>query len=169
MLSVIYAKCRKQAHYAECRYAECHYAECRYAKCHHSECRYAECRYAECQYAECYYAECHYAECRYAECRGAPYTLSNYCTGLITAVKSFMIRAAENLKWRRKRLGFIKKAAHNNFPRTSYPPSRARRTHAFNMMVLEGEKKNEKTSHFLFLINALNGKVGGEREREREV
>ncbi len=24
MLSVIYAECRKQAHYAKCRYAECH-------------------------------------------------------------------------------------------------------------------------------------------------
>jgi hypothetical protein len=41
VLSVIYAECRKQAHYAECRYAECHYAECRYA-----ECRYAEYRSA---------------------------------------------------------------------------------------------------------------------------
>ncbi len=27
MLSVNYAGCRKQAHYAECCYAECHYAE----------------------------------------------------------------------------------------------------------------------------------------------
>ncbi len=33
MLSVIYAECRKQAHYAGCRYAECSYAECRYAEC----------------------------------------------------------------------------------------------------------------------------------------
>jgi hypothetical protein len=33
MLSVNYAECRKQAHYAECRYAECHYAECRYDEC----------------------------------------------------------------------------------------------------------------------------------------
>jgi hypothetical protein len=33
MLSVIYAECRKQAHYAECHYAECCYAECRYAEC----------------------------------------------------------------------------------------------------------------------------------------
>jgi hypothetical protein len=37
MLSVIYAECRKQAHYAECRYAECRYAECRYADCRHSQ------------------------------------------------------------------------------------------------------------------------------------
>jgi hypothetical protein len=29
MLSVAYAECRKQAHYAECHYAECRYAECR--------------------------------------------------------------------------------------------------------------------------------------------
>ncbi len=29
MLSVNYAECRKQAHYAECHYAECRYAECR--------------------------------------------------------------------------------------------------------------------------------------------
>ncbi len=33
MLSVNYAECCIQAHYAECRYAECHYAECRYAEC----------------------------------------------------------------------------------------------------------------------------------------
>jgi len=33
MLSVNYAECRKQAHYAESRYAECHYAGCRYAEC----------------------------------------------------------------------------------------------------------------------------------------
>jgi hypothetical protein len=33
MLSVIYAECPKQAHYAECHNAECHYAECRYAEC----------------------------------------------------------------------------------------------------------------------------------------
>jgi hypothetical protein len=26
--SVIYADCRKQPHYAQCRYAECHHAEC---------------------------------------------------------------------------------------------------------------------------------------------
>jgi hypothetical protein len=32
MLSVNYAKCRKQTHYAECRYDECHYVECRGAK-----------------------------------------------------------------------------------------------------------------------------------------
>ncbi len=32
MPSVINAKCRKQAHYAECHYAECHYAECRSAE-----------------------------------------------------------------------------------------------------------------------------------------
>jgi hypothetical protein len=32
MLSVNYAECRKQAHYAECRYDECHYVECRGAK-----------------------------------------------------------------------------------------------------------------------------------------
>jgi hypothetical protein len=32
MLSVIYAECRKQTDYAECRYAECRYAECRGAK-----------------------------------------------------------------------------------------------------------------------------------------
>ncbi len=29
MLSVMYAECRKLAHYPECRYAECRYAECR--------------------------------------------------------------------------------------------------------------------------------------------
>ncbi len=29
MLSVNYAECRKQAHYAECHYAECRHAECR--------------------------------------------------------------------------------------------------------------------------------------------
>ncbi len=34
MLSVNYAECRKQAHYAVCRYAEYRYAECRYAECH---------------------------------------------------------------------------------------------------------------------------------------
>ncbi len=28
LLSVIYAECRKQAHYAECHYGECRYAEC---------------------------------------------------------------------------------------------------------------------------------------------
>jgi len=28
MLHVIYAKCRKYAHYAYCHYAECRYAEC---------------------------------------------------------------------------------------------------------------------------------------------
>ncbi len=33
MLSVNYAECRKQAHYAECRYAECRYAECHYVEC----------------------------------------------------------------------------------------------------------------------------------------
>jgi hypothetical protein len=33
LLSVNYAECHKQAHYAECHYAECHYAECRYAEC----------------------------------------------------------------------------------------------------------------------------------------
>jgi hypothetical protein len=32
MLSVVYAECLKQTHYAEC-----HYAECRYAKCHFAE------------------------------------------------------------------------------------------------------------------------------------
>jgi hypothetical protein len=29
MLSVNYAECRNQAHYAECHYAERHYTECR--------------------------------------------------------------------------------------------------------------------------------------------
>ncbi len=29
MLNVIYAECRKWAHYVERRYAECRYAECR--------------------------------------------------------------------------------------------------------------------------------------------
>ncbi len=29
MPSVIYAQCRKYAHYAECSYAEARYAECR--------------------------------------------------------------------------------------------------------------------------------------------
>ena len=43
MLSVNYAECRKQSHYAECRYAECRYAECSYADCHYAECHYAEC------------------------------------------------------------------------------------------------------------------------------
>ncbi len=38
-LSVVYAECYKQIHYAECRYAECHYAECRYAECHYAEYR----------------------------------------------------------------------------------------------------------------------------------
>ncbi len=33
MLSVNYAECRKQAHYAELHYAELHYAECRYSEC----------------------------------------------------------------------------------------------------------------------------------------
>jgi hypothetical protein len=28
MMSVVYAECHKQTHYAECRYAECRYAEC---------------------------------------------------------------------------------------------------------------------------------------------
>ncbi len=32
MLIVIYAECRKQAHYAERHYGECRYAECRYAE-----------------------------------------------------------------------------------------------------------------------------------------
>jgi hypothetical protein len=44
MLDVIYAECRKLAHYAECLYAECRYPECRYAECHYAECHYAECR-----------------------------------------------------------------------------------------------------------------------------
>jgi hypothetical protein len=34
MLSVIYAECRKQGHYAECYYDECCYDECCYAECH---------------------------------------------------------------------------------------------------------------------------------------
>ncbi len=33
MLSVNYAECGKQAHYAECHYAECLSSECRYAEC----------------------------------------------------------------------------------------------------------------------------------------
>ncbi len=33
MISVNFAECRKQAHYAECRYAKFHYAECRYDEC----------------------------------------------------------------------------------------------------------------------------------------
>ncbi len=33
MLSVNFAECRKQAHYAECHYAEYRYAECHYAEC----------------------------------------------------------------------------------------------------------------------------------------
>ncbi len=32
MLSVNYAECRKQAHYAECRFAQCRYAKYRYVK-----------------------------------------------------------------------------------------------------------------------------------------
>ncbi len=36
MLSIIYAECREQAHYAQCLYAECRYAECRGA--HYSKC-----------------------------------------------------------------------------------------------------------------------------------
>jgi hypothetical protein len=39
VLSVAYAECRKQAHYAKCHYAECRHAECRYAECHCAECR----------------------------------------------------------------------------------------------------------------------------------
>ncbi len=62
MLNVIYAECRKQTHYAECRYAERRYTECRYAECWCAEYLYAECRYAECRYAECHYPECRYAE-----------------------------------------------------------------------------------------------------------
>ncbi len=34
MLSVIYAECRKETHFAECHYAENHYVECHYAMCH---------------------------------------------------------------------------------------------------------------------------------------
>jgi hypothetical protein len=49
MLNVIYAECRKHAHYAECLYAVCHYTECLYAECHYAECLYAECRNAECR------------------------------------------------------------------------------------------------------------------------
>jgi hypothetical protein len=52
MLSVVYAECRKQKHYAVCRYVECRYAECHYAACHYAECQYAECHYAECCYAD---------------------------------------------------------------------------------------------------------------------
>ncbi len=48
MLSVVYAECRKKAHYAECCYAECCYAECCYAECCYAECRYAVYHYAEC-------------------------------------------------------------------------------------------------------------------------
>ncbi len=33
MLSVNYAGCRKQAHYAECQYPESRYADCCYAEC----------------------------------------------------------------------------------------------------------------------------------------
>jgi hypothetical protein len=33
MLSVNYAECRKQAHYAECQYPESRYADCCYAEC----------------------------------------------------------------------------------------------------------------------------------------
>ncbi len=33
LLSVNYAECHKQAHYAQCRYAECRYAECIQAEC----------------------------------------------------------------------------------------------------------------------------------------
>ncbi len=33
MLSVVYATCRKETHYAERRYAECRYAKCRYTEC----------------------------------------------------------------------------------------------------------------------------------------
>jgi hypothetical protein len=36
MLSVDYAECRKQTHYAECYNAECHYGH--YAKYHYAEC-----------------------------------------------------------------------------------------------------------------------------------
>jgi hypothetical protein len=42
MLSVIYAECRKEAHYAQCHYAECrkeaHYAEGHYPQCHYAVC-----------------------------------------------------------------------------------------------------------------------------------
>jgi hypothetical protein len=37
MLTVNYAECRKEAHYAECHNAECRYAECHYAECHYAE------------------------------------------------------------------------------------------------------------------------------------
>jgi hypothetical protein len=37
MLSVVYAECRQQTHYAECRHAECRYAECHYDECHGAE------------------------------------------------------------------------------------------------------------------------------------
>jgi hypothetical protein len=44
MPSVIYAGCRKLAHYAECHYIEWRYAECRYAECrgaiYHGQARY---------------------------------------------------------------------------------------------------------------------------------
>jgi hypothetical protein len=33
MLSVLYAKCRKETRHAECHYAACHYAGCYYAEC----------------------------------------------------------------------------------------------------------------------------------------
>ncbi len=36
MLNLVYAKCIKQANYAECCYAECHYAECRGATGNHN-------------------------------------------------------------------------------------------------------------------------------------
>jgi hypothetical protein len=61
MLSVIYAKCRKQTHYTEY-----YYAECRNAECHHAECRNAECHFAECRNAECHHDECRNAEYLYA-------------------------------------------------------------------------------------------------------
>ncbi len=63
MLIVIYAECRKQAHYAERHYAECRYAECR-KKAH---------------YAERHFAVCLYAECHYAECRGATLITTYHC------------------------------------------------------------------------------------------
>jgi hypothetical protein len=53
MLSVNYAECLKQVHYAGFRYAECRYVEWRYAKC-----RYAECRGAvekPDNFSECYF------------------------------------------------------------------------------------------------------------------
>jgi hypothetical protein len=61
MLSVVYAKCSKQAQMTlSITHNSQHNNE---NVTHHNGTQYC--------YAECCYAECRYAECHYAECRGA--------------------------------------------------------------------------------------------------